>query len=53
MHGGAGSGEVSRGTRALSDGAGVVVNIAENLEHVEQAIVDACRRAGDVEKMLS
>lgn len=55
MHGGAGSGEVSRGTRALSDGAGVVVNIAENLEHVEQAIVDACRRAGrrreDVELM--
>lgn len=55
MHGGAGGGEVSRGTRALSGGARAVVNIRENLERVEQAIADACRRAGrrreDVELM--
>lgn len=55
MHGGARSGEVSRGTRSLSGGAGVVVNIAENLERVEQSITDACRAAGrrreDVELM--
>ena len=55
MHGGAGGGEVSRGARALTGGAHVVVNIAENLERVEQAIADACRAAGrrreDVELM--
>ena len=55
MHGCAGGGEVSRGTRALSGGAHVVLNIAENLERVEQAIAEACRAAGrrreDVELM--
>jgi len=55
MHGCAGGGEVSRGTRALIGGAHVVLNIAENLERVEQAIAEACqaaaRRREDVELM--
>jgi PLP dependent protein len=55
MHGGAGGGEISRGARALSGGERDVVNIAENLDRIEQAIVDACRSAGrgreDVELM--
>jgi PLP dependent protein len=55
MHGGVGGGEVSRGTRALSGGCERIMNIAENLNRVEQAIADGCRRAGrrheDVELM--
>ena len=47
LHGGAGGGEVSRGARALIEVAGAQMTaLRENLERLEEAIEQACRRGG-------